>query len=519
LDRETIADSKKVRGWYHERSKQWDSLVERSGRPRDGLLLEARLVKWKPTSDAILVLSLKNVSAKPCTFSWIGGGPFGYAAWPEVLVRDESGELVQMTAKGLEYYCMPMAFGGSGLGGAVLSPGCAWSEAAPIGTHFCVRAPGRYTVLASAFLSFSARRRVVARPVILEIPDPAGLHRAEGRSSVEAPPRATKSVTGAVGDNGWSDLLGCAGRRYGFWELAAAAGSSGPDDPRLVVSLMYLGPPYSTPDHEDTSPHRAGVYPSTVDIILRDPDGAVARHTYSPDPSPERAWTFDCNYMRAGEGIGGIAALGELFDLSKKGDYTALAALPTADAAQRMLVSQPVKFTSGGRKQSDTSPGNSRRRRPPTGAGVASNGLRYGYGAQARAAWDLFGESTACDSAGMEGWVSSYDRMREAEDDFLWALMYVRARWPGARGGGFISTGGLSLPPEGPSVAAPVPACLTDDFLREVQEQSVATGEGGEFYWIGPPPVDCCAPQRLPAQPPTLEDEALKRAAEAFQSR
>jgi hypothetical protein len=85
--------------WYVDRVNDWESLLSKAGRHNQGLVLEARMESSKASSPPRLLLSVRNLGVQPVD---ITEGAMEDS--PIVLIRDESGKSLPMTAKGEDFH-------------------------------------------------------------------------------------------------------------------------------------------------------------------------------------------------------------------------------------------------------------------------------------------------------------------------------------------------------------------------------------------------------------------------------
>ncbi len=327
----------------------WDSLMREAGEAKEGLVLEARPSDPSPSSgdQCGLIISLTNVGDLPFDAGWVCLDPLATALrgvggamcgpQPSVFIRNSKNEFVELSGEGIDEFNMMYGMCGSG-GPGCLPPGWAWGEEVPIGRHFRLSKPGKYTILVAGTVG---GLQLVAKPIILEVgklPQSAPARQPAGGNALgEAGPATAQ---GKATDKEWSDLQGLADRPRRGFQLQAQTSSVAQKSDHLIISLYWAGPAINENDNRETT---RATRLANYRLVVRDATG-------NDVPLTERGRAvfadkqpfYSYSVARPGEAWGLVCRLGELFAVKKGRDYKVLVVLPGIDGAADHWVAGPV---------------------------------------------------------------------------------------------------------------------------------------------------------------------------------
>jgi hypothetical protein len=311
--------------WYVDRVNKWESLLSKSGQHNQGLVLEARMESGKPSSPPVLLLSVRNLGVQPVDIM-----EGAMEEMPMVLIRDESGKSLPMTAKGEDFHAPERLRAGSNWSSTLWPGDVRMGRSIPLADHFVLGKSGTYTVLA-------IKDDLISRPLTFTIPQ------TDVSEGIAQPSDAVPEHDHG-GKDEWSRLEALAGRpQYGY-ALEADISPVTPGAGHLVVSLIGVGPHIM-----EISPFHAGVA-TEYRVLVRDSTG----RSIAPKDDARKASAADMRVVHGGSlnvgqgnGNGVVIPLAKWFDMRSAGEYTVLVSLPTKQQIEPVWVARPIKVQVG----------------------------------------------------------------------------------------------------------------------------------------------------------------------------
>jgi hypothetical protein len=348
LDDRIIGDKTKMQAWYAERNKQWEALLREAGEAKEGLVLEARPKTPSPSSgdECELFISLKNIGDLPFAPGWVSlsplesvlgslgdGSEFGQR--PEVFIRNSNGEPVELTKEGIDDW--RTAFGGGSGFPAELPPGWAWGKEVPVGRHFLLSKPDKYTILVAGRV---AGERLVAKPVIVEVGKPSQSTPTNQRADAIATHESALAVVEGRGlEAKWSELAAIANLALWGFQLQAQASPVARKSDHLIVSLYWAGSVNERDQQETARATRLANYR----ILVRDSGGKDVplndrgRVVFA---DKQKSYSYWGAYPGFASGL--VCSLSELFSVKPGQNYKILVVLPGHDSNDIPWVAGPV---------------------------------------------------------------------------------------------------------------------------------------------------------------------------------
>jgi hypothetical protein len=352
-------------------AKQWDALRARAGHVTDGLALVAHALpnSLRSPEAVTVVVSIVNVSDRPIAL--YGRLP----AKPFALVQSEGGRLIEATAEGHRLRESPRFI--SKPLEALLLPGYAHGELAPIGEYFALSEGHRYTVLladsmaaweppsapqvtggqspkgsppsfvdlggmTNADLQAFRKRKVVglvSPPVALHVAPARGCADGNASSGISASDkRVWIADRTAWTEDDWSNASTVAGRLHRGCVLEVIVNRDAAGAVQLVTSLIFL----EKESRDD--PFVTGTLAADYVVAVRDPNGRLLPMTSFGRQMPKSPRPGSSSvYMQTGDAIGALFPLTRCYDMATPGEYAVLVGLPSPTATDSLVFAKPLR--------------------------------------------------------------------------------------------------------------------------------------------------------------------------------